>query len=376
MTVLDGGLIPTVTLLNDCNSISFSNPWACSLSQVTGETVTMWAHDVPPQNYIAVVDGLENTSGSYRLDLVTDPSPSDPFGATCANEPTLSLVNGAFNLDTHTGAAVDDGNIRYTDSFGASSFCGTYLAKDRNFRLVSPGTTQSAISIQVQQLDDSDGTVMMAMVDECRADGGAYFCRQVQTGSGLGTSARYTGVFDAGIPLHIWVEGQSAANQTFPFRLEVRTAPAASVSNDVCSPTSSPLLTPNTSFAGTTLGANDDYGSGSDYYGVAFQNIPCPIGEFEGADVAYRFTAPTTGLWNFNVQPTRGFFASGAVLSACDPHTCLGMAGAVAGTIQIGQRRTIPLTLTAGQTVFLMVDTIKDYVGTYDRGGFIVSVTP
>jgi hypothetical protein len=141
----------------------------------------------------------------------------------------------------------------------------------------------------------------------------------------------------------------------------------AAAANDTCA--GAIALTSNTSVAGTTLGAANDYTSTNTYTGGA-----CTA-SFPGSELVYTYTSTTAGQVTVVVRPQRGFDVGLAVTSACAAGSCI----ATSELNNNGDQETITFTATASTTYFIFVDSFTNPAGGNSSnprspGGFILSV--
>ncbi|HEY0883537.1 MAG TPA: hypothetical protein VGD87_18520, partial [Archangium sp.] len=133
---------------------------------------------------------------------------------------------------------------------------------------------------------------------------------------------------------------------TGDFSLTVQRKPAtAPPANDSC--TSPATITLGaTGVTGDTTGATNHYASTS--YSAA-----CRGRIFDGRDVVYQFTAPSTGTVTATLSPEAGFDAALLLLQpSCGPAQCVRFSdGGGAGVPE-----AFSFAVTAGQTYFLVVD--------------------
>ncbi|MFO0599282.1 MAG: Ig domain-containing protein [Myxococcaceae bacterium] len=359
VTVLDGGLQPVISLRrNACDPTGFGQ--ACAMSGSAAETTRVVADDVPAGVYFVTVDSEQLTSGVFRLDVALSSPAIDSSGASCATPAPLVLSAGAVELEATTNGATDDGELDQ---------CSTAGDPDRNYLYTAPASGQTATAFSAWTLEELGGNVVLGLRAGC--DGGVE-CR-VSPGNGLsiGGAARLTRTFDAGTSTQVWVDVASPFNPgaTLPFHLRVREAPVASAAVGDCS-VASTALTQGASFAGTTLGLTSHFGNPTTQY----SGPSCTTSGHSGADTVYRFVPSANGSFTFRLAPERGADFSMIALSQCDPTQCLGVADPLGVQYAAGEPFSLTVSGTAGQPIYLVVDTASQSVGTADQGGFIVSV--
>jgi len=86
-----------------------------------------------------------------------------------------------------------------------------------------------------------------------------------------------------------------------------------------------------------------------------------------GADVAFKWTAPSTGLWNFSTVPPSGSTSFETVLYVRRFVDNLDCGGTQLGSNDdaVGTQSRFQLSLTAGQSVIVVVDGFGSASGNY-----------
>ena len=287
----------------------------------------------------SLAEGACDNAAPDGGDACTDPDQGD----VCADPFVIATIPFAASNDT-TGAGADY-------SFAAGQCAGE---PDAGFGLASADhvyvyTPLKNKPLQVK-LEGLAGAVYV--VSDCSAIGNS--CLAADHAAGAGASLDITML--AGETYYIVVDGASnVANTTGPYTLTV---------DDVGASCATPFVVDEVPFTAqsTTVGASNNY---------LIEAGACPgAPNAEGggsSDHAYRFTAPADGVYEIKVQ---GYDATLYVVTDCAnvSSTCLG------GSQLEGDSapEVLNLSLTAGETVFVIVDGWKN--GLNEAGPYTLTI--
>jgi hypothetical protein len=178
-------------------------------------------------------------------------------------------------------------------------------------------------------------------------------CTSFSAGAELGcmaeTAPRATQLYlpnQAAGTYFLFVDSNSYDTGGFTLSVQKRPATLPPV-NDTCATPSA--LVANVTVTGDTTGARDDFSLGS----TPLYATPCRSYLFTGRDVAYSFTATTTGTVTATLSPSATF--DGALLLLA-PTCSAAQCARFADTGGAGVPEALSFSVTAGQTYFLVVD--------------------
>ena len=364
----DAGFKPVVGVYSNCQ-FNTGYPRACLGSHPSLPASRLVMPAIDAGTYIVAVDGFDAISGDFSLSMCLRPTPISTTGDTCANPIALSFTGQRAFLEGNTLGMNDDvGFIRDDGPVCTNDIDRVYLMD-----LPDAGGALWDVQARAWPLTDEYFDPSLVFIDSCPDAGVVVDSGVIDCGMGIGTLAGHP--FGATLNHHlsagrhfVFLQG-TAAVQGRPegaFALDVKYARVGSVANDVCS-ASSPVLLPNTSYAGTLLGATNqlDQAVCADMSG---QNGA-------GAEVFYRYVAPATGMATFEVQPERGTAFYLGVFTACAASSCLTMQNP--NGAQGDARTTLPVV--QGTTYHLMVEEYDvapapQPLATGNRGAFGVRV--
>jgi hypothetical protein len=353
LTATDGGL---------------ANYPGCMTSQWFSYPANLVSSNLPAGDYLLFVDSnssAANRQGAFSLEARLSAPDAPATNDTCA---TAEVLNFTPIPNSNAGSATLSSSTRGVANDHAGSSCATTASAAGNdvvYRFTTPTTPGPDGGVMVRATVTSENMVeylpALYLRTACATDAGE------QLGCNNTTSSPYHTVVLAGGLLpstdyYLWVDTSSTTASQGPFSLRVDVA-GEPPPNDTC--TGAIPLPLNTSVAGTTLAANNDY----TYSGAGCSN------SLPGPDVVYTFTTTTAGTYTVRVLPERGFDVGLAVQTG----TCGGTLTCVATADPnfSGQYETIVVNATAATTYYVMVDSWGSSITTSGsgRGGFVVSVS-
>lgn len=342
----DAGFKPLVGVYLDCTGQQVTS--ACRASHPTQALTHVVLPSIDAGPYIVVVDGLDGTEGDFSLSMCLRPTPQSAAGDTCASPVPLTFTNQQVRVVSNTLGMADD--VTFVEDDGVPCFGEIDRVYAMDLPDAGPGGTWDVVARVIQQTDESFAPGVV-FIDACPIgvsfiDAGVIACGQGRgSNTGHPTGATLNHHLSSGRH-YLWVQGTpyNPVRGHKGYELDVQFAKVGSLANDACSSTS-PQLQPNTSYAGSLIGATND-----------LDGIVCldASGQLHsaGAEVFYRYVAPSTGMATFEVQGVVGTDFYLGVFTACSATSCLGMANPN-GTQ--GQT-TVSFPVTQGTTYWVMVE--------------------
>ncbi len=319
-----------------------------------GRPIDLVASNLPAGTYYLVVDSASPIhDGPFSMNVtLTAPDPA-PANASCATAQLLSFTDGGAvvhgttrgassntnNDSCYTAESAAGSDVVYRYATGASS--AGYNAR---FSLVSENAFELAPLLNVRNVCSSTSASAQWV-----CEGYPYPDYDV-FGLRLGIAPNSTE--------YVWVDAADGVLSQGPFALEVDLA-AVPAPNDLCA--TAVTLPPNVSVSGSTLAAANDLDPAP--------SLKC--GSYPGADVVYKYTAPSTGVATITAISQRGFDVGVYVLdAACAPATCIADRDQAFG----GGTEVLTFNATAGLAYYVVVDYFLTDTSGASRGGFVVSV--
>jgi hypothetical protein len=309
--------------LADCASTATTAELACSAG--TSTAVLTRLVNQPAGDYALWVDSTTAEDVGFTLSVALLPPTLPPTNDTCATPTPLTFTSGVFSTTGQTLAATND----YT-TLACTSMAGA-LGRDVVYAVTVP--TPGPFSVVVAS-QSSDWAPVASLSATCPTSGDL----DCTTGRVGGVAGALVASADAGTH-YVFVDGQ--ADGGF-FRLDGR---LGAPPNDTCA-TATPLVlstpTVDNSVLDHTRLAVNDFTSGCSFTTA-----------FAGKDLVYSFTPATSGTVTLRAWPDSNFDVAIAVFTGtCGALTCVDVEDVGAR----GGPETMPLTVTAGTTYYVVVD--------------------
>ncbi|MEW6434470.1 MAG: hypothetical protein AB1730_23460 [Myxococcota bacterium] len=327
---------------SSCTSQILGDELVC-LQKVGPATAVLTA--LPAGTYWIWVDGAGGTSGSFTLTAtLAAPTPA-PANDGCAGAQALSFVG-----DTATATGTTFGATNSNSPTDNAPACGTdFLPRRYGRDLVYTYTLTGAQDVDIRVTPTAGSALVPAVYVRLPGQ-----CTSFSAGSELSCMAQtrpaearlYLPNQPAGTyPLFVDSNGYDTGGYTLTVKKLPATLPP---SNDTC--TAPGVVTQGaTGVTGDTTGAKDDYSiSSSPNYSAA-----CRQYFFSGRDLAYQYTASTTGTVTATLTP-QGLFDPALMLlqPACGAASCVRFSDSGGP----GVAESFTFSVTAGQTYYLVVD--------------------
>lgn len=224
------------------------------------------------------------STGGFNLVTSLDDAPPIPAGDVCQTAPLVA------------GGTVSGTTVGYANDYGSGTGCTSAAGPDRTYRVSLPAGHR--LTATVAPTSSWDPSVNLMLASSCE---GTRTCVAASdlAGTGGAETARFTNVLEAATDVYVVVESLSPAGAG-TFDLATTVAPAGAA--EICS-SATPIGAGTVT--GTTIGFENDYGSGSGCAGTA------------GAERFYRVTVPAGQKLVATVVPT----------SAWDPSINLMLSG-------------------------------------------------
>jgi hypothetical protein len=352
--------------LTNCGSKTAVGSLGCINSANAGQSATLVVPSLAAGTYYLVVDSRAN--GPFSLSVTADPVAAAATNDTCATAQTLSFTP-APSVPGLSLARVSSSLLGAVSDATAPCGAATSTGADVVYRVAVPtasGASYNASALLVTQNEQlfSPATYWRSTCADpasAPAGGRAELACDSTVGHPHYALALAFGLA-SGSEAFVWADAMAPVGGKGPFELEVALAntPAA---NESCA---APLpISPNTSIAGTTLGARDDHSDLATWYDGEACTDALP-----GPDVVYSYTAPTTGRATVTAIPQRAYDVGLAVLADCSPHACVLTQDPYSG----GVPEIATFATVAGHTYFIVVDAYFTGPNWGERGGFVLSV--
>ncbi len=337
----DAGFKPVIGVYNDCSGQSFTR--ACLASHPSQQRTRVVLPSIDAGTYLVAVDGFDSTMGDFSLAMCLRSTPRSSAGETCSSPIALTFVDQHARTEGNTVGMTDDVDFVRDNEVPCSGEVDRVYSID----LPDAGPDSWDVEARVLNLTNESFSPVLVFIDSCAigssfVDGGVIAC-----GPGF-PSAHPAGAWlnhHLGAGRHfVWVQGTRVPLVgEASYVLDVKYARVGSAPNDLCAPTA-PLLQPNTSNAGSLLGATNQ-----------LANAVCPDlsgQDGAGAEVFYRYVAPATGMAKFEIIPEVGTAYYLGLYTGCTPNDCLTMSD------PSGEQRqtTLSFPVTQGTTYFVMVE--------------------
>jgi hypothetical protein len=351
-----------------CSSGLASDELGCDTSGLSadGTPSHLVLQNQQPGTYFLIVDSTESTSGIFTLDLALSAPTPTPTNDTCASPTALTFTG---NIATITGDTTQARNDNHsTDASPTCSPSGSSTGRDLVYSYTL--TTEQDVQLTATPAASNPGfepVVYVRKPGACTSVLATDELGCVSTGStDPGTAANLKLVRQMPGTYFVWVD--SAVDTKGAFTLDVvLSAPTPPATNETCmSPTV--LTVGGAPVQGDTSGATDDFSKTKS----APLSSACDIFDWDGNDLIYQFTAPTTGTVHAVVSPSANFDVALLALAAtCSGAACTDYAD-IGGA---GQSETLDLSTTAGTTYFLVVDSY-DRTASSPAGSFSIVLLP
>lgn len=360
----DAGFVPVIGVYDNCQ-FNMGLPEGCLAAHPSEPATRVVVPFLDAGTYIVAVDGHTAASGDFSLAFCLRAPHATLTGDTCLDPAPLTFVNAQAHLEDNTAGMNHD--VAFVRTSGVDCKGGSAdEPADRVYSIDLPDAGGGEWDVQARAWTQTTDYTQPYLVftDVCPqsgvlGDGGVLDCG---TGSsalaGEPFSANLNHRFPAGRH-YLWLEvaSQSSPARNSGYALDVRYARVGGVANDACSTTTSPLLAPNTSYAGTLLGATSQLANPvcADNTGQAGS----------GAEVFYRYTAPATGMATFQIDGERALAFYAGVFSGCAATDCLTMVN------PNGPSQTrFTFAVTQGTTYVVMVEEVEHSTGVDNGDGY------
>jgi hypothetical protein len=330
-TPLDAALLLDLDVKDDCRAEAPRDVGTCNAD--AGVAVTRTFAPMPAGLHYVVVDAEKNTNGSYRLDAVVTPWSMNDL---CADAKPLTFDAGGVATETGTIA------VNTSTPSAPSAFCGGLGGNDVFYAFTT--TADQRLDVQVQ----GDGTWKpgVSVRPACGATSGPVCAPAPDTASAAVASVD---ILPAGTWLVQVASPTGAAGGPFTLQVGLSAPVYPFQGNDTCA--TATALTAGTTVSGDTRGVTDDLA------GVCGATVTGA-----GKDLAYVFTAPSRGSFEFRVMPGATFQP---VLRTTD--ACPGTAQLACGVASAPGTNTWlpPVFLQANESVYAWVDGYQGSAGAF-----------